>query len=170
MFTRLSLHLQILLAALVFSFQFSASANDFANERFPLHPDAQMTPGKLCSNGSTRRYPEGIPYCNRSVESGLKKEIFKAYDEELGFETRQMNRGDFKIDHYIPLCAGGANSVENLWPQHKSVYNITDPMEPLVCEKMAEGRLKQAEAIELIKRGKNDLDQVPEIIEYLEAL
>lgn len=150
----------------------SAHAFDFNNngQRFPTHPDAEMTPGKLCTNGTVRRYPEGIAYCTRNVERDLKAEIFKAYDSELGFETRQMNRGDFKIDHYIPLCAGGANSIENLWPQHRSVYEITDPMEPLVCQKMSEGVLKQAEAIELIKRGKNDLDQVEGIIEYLEAL
>ncbi|RYZ63685.1 MAG: hypothetical protein EOP05_23155 [Proteobacteria bacterium] len=151
-------HLQFLIAALVLSVAFQSNAN--TEERFPTHPDAQMTPGKLCSNGTTRRYPEGIPYCNRNVERGLKADIFKAYDEDLGFETRQMNRGDFKIDHYIPLCAGGSNSIENLWPQHRTVFAITDPMEPLVCEKMSEGVLKQAEAIELIKRGKNNLEQV----------
>lgn len=162
--------LQSLVLIAVLSFQISAQAFDFNQDRFPKHPNAEMTPGKLCANGSTRRYPEGIPYCERNVERDLKTEIFKAYDEELGFETRQMNRGDFKIDHYIPLCAGGSNSIENLWPQHRTVYEITDPMEPLVCEKMSEGRLKQTEAVELIKRGKNNLSEVPEIIEYLEAL
>lgn len=162
-------HLQILIVALVLSAAIQSNAT-MGNDRFPTHPDAQMTPGKLCENGSTRRYPEGIAYCNRSVERGLKADIFRAYDEDLGFETRQMNRGDFKIDHYIPLCAGGSNSIDNLWPQHRTVYAITDPMEPLICEKMSEGVLKQAEAVQLIKKGKNNLQEVPEIIEYLEAL
>ncbi|MNT67943.1 hypothetical protein D3C72_2061270 [compost metagenome] len=81
-----------------------------------------------------------------------------------------MNRMDFKIDHYIPLCMGGANDVENLWPQHKSIYAITDPLEPLLCEKMADGRLLQKDAINYIKAAKANLDQVPAIIRQVQGL
>ena len=77
---------------------------------------------------------------------------------------------DFKIDHLIPLCAGGANDEDNLWPQHKSVYNITDALEPVVCEKMAAGRLKQAEAVKLILQAKMHLDQVPSILKQIKRM
>jgi hypothetical protein len=81
-----------------------------------------------------------------------------------------MNRADFKIDHFIPLCAGGSNDSVNLWPQHKNVYEITDPIEPLLCAKMAQGRLSQTDAIKLIVRAKTDLSQVALVIKILQRL
>ena len=43
-------------------------------------------------------------------------------------------------------------------------------MEPLVCQKMAEGKLLQKDAVEMIKAGKLDLSKVPEIMARLNAL
>ncbi|MES2856996.1 MAG: hypothetical protein V4692_14100 [Bdellovibrionota bacterium] len=160
------------LAALLFvvsSYASAVNASDF-QERFPTHPDSQLTPGKLCENGRTRRYPEGIAYCQRNVDTQTKKERFQEYDQELGFETTRMDRQEFKIDHYIPLCMGGSNHSDNLWPQHESVYSITDPMEQVACEKMSQGLLKQARAIELIRRGKNNLQEVSGIMRMLNNL
>lgn len=138
--------------------------------RFPKSPDLTETPGKLCSNPTSIRYPEKIAYCERDVDSYTKNAVIAKYDKLFGFSIRQMNRGEFKIDHLIPLCAGGANVEENLWPQHKSVYNVTDPLEPLVCEKMAAGRLKQAEAIKLVLQAKLNLDQVTNIIKQIKRM
>jgi hypothetical protein len=123
---------------------------------FPLSPDPSMTPGSLCARPTERRYPERIAYCTRSVGSDRKRAIMRAYDEELGYRVTSMDRGAFKIDHYIPLCMGGSNESDNLWPQHMSVYQYTDALEELTCRRMAEGRLSQADAVELIKRAKAD--------------
>lgn len=139
-------------------------------QRFPLGPHPELTPGKLCDTPSELRYPEKIKYCKRSVHTSVKKAIIAEYDDEYGYQVESMDRKEFKIDHYIPLCAGGSNDEENLWPQHKSVYEITDPLEPLVCGKMAEGKLKQADAVRLVIEAKNDLARAPEIIEYVESL
>ena len=138
-------------------------------DSFPKGPDASLTPGTLCTSPDSYRYPEHIPYCSRNVDTDTKKGRFIAYDQ-IGYRTMSMPRGDFKIDHYIPLCMGGGNDAANLWPQHKSVYAITDPLEPALCEKMAEGKLKQADAVALIKQGKANLDQVPAIIARVNAL
>lgn len=155
--------------ALVLALQFSVTS--FASlADFPGGPDASLTPGSLCTRPTERRYPERIAYCERHVESQTKREIFRQYDTELGYNTRQMDRQQFKIDHYIPLCMGGSNETNNLWPQHVSVYTLTDPMEGLACEKMAEGKLDQAHAIELIKRGKNDHATIDGILEELNSL
>jgi hypothetical protein len=140
-----------------------------ANDAFPKGPDATLTPGVLCSTPDALRYPEQIKYCNRNVSTDLKKDIFVAYDQ-LGFRTRSMKRMSFKIDHYIPLCMGGANDFKNLWPQHESVYKITDPLEPLLCQKMSEGKILQKTAVELIIQGKANLDQVPAIIAKVQSL
>ena len=127
-----------------------------AADLFPTSPDAKLTPGSLCDHPSSRRYPEGIAYCSRDVDRNTKKQVMQAYDDQLGFSVTRMNRGAFKIDHYIPLCMGGSNHPDNLWPQHESIYKYTDLIEDVACQKMAAGRLKQADAIELVKRAKSD--------------
>lgn len=148
------------------------SINTFAysaSGQFPKGPDATLTPGALCEHPDSYRYPEKIAYCVRNVSSDLKRSLFVKYDQ-LGYRTTQMNRMDFKIDHYIPLCMGGANDEKNLWPQHKSIYAITDPLEPVLCQKMADGRLSQAKAVEYIKEAKNHLDEVPAILAEVNRL
>ncbi|MEY4632488.1 MAG: hypothetical protein RIQ81_2608 [Pseudomonadota bacterium] len=125
-----------------------------SNGRYPTTPDHSLTPGSKCDSPDTYRYPEKVPYCNRDVESSRKAAIFVRYDRELGFETTKMDRQSFKIDHYIPLCMGGSNDDSNLWPQHSTVYEHTDPAEGYLCERMKEGRLLQAKAIEIIREIK----------------
>lgn len=164
----LSLVRSLVVAAVLSStVAFTAQAGD---KRFPTAPDAQLTPGDVCHRPDAYRYPERIAYCNRDVDGGEKRDIIAMYDRERGYNIRGMDRQQFKIDHYIPLCMGGSNERDNLWPQHKSVYELTDPMEGLACEKMAEGRLKQADAIRLIKEGKNDFKKIDGIVEYLNGL
>jgi hypothetical protein len=147
---------------------FSISAQ--AKSIYPKNPDPRLTPGSVCKQANYYRYPERIAYCNRNVDKSEKQQVIRNYEQQLGYRIDRGQRGSFKIDHLIPLCAGGSNEMDNLWPQHKTVYDITDPMEPLICEKMAEGRLKQARAIELIHRAKNDLSQVPQVMAELNSL
>ena len=160
------------LAALVLAFSLGpiAEARSYDSSKFPMKPDATMTPGKLCDRPTRMRYPENIKYCDRDVDPQTKWFVIKEYVRKFGYDITSSNRSSFKIDHYIPLCMGGSNDISNLWPQHESVYFQTDPMEPLMCEKMSMGRLKQAEAIELIKRGKNDFSQIKSILAYVSRL
>ncbi len=138
--------------------------------RYPQGPNESMTPGSVCKHPTKYRYPEKIAYCERDVHSILKREVISNYDRKFGYRIESMDRQAFKIDHYIPLCMGGSNQQNNLWPQHKSVYEITDPLEQVLCEKMAFGVLRQAQAIDLIKQAKNDLDKAPEIFDYAQGL
>lgn len=142
----------------------------YASEPFPVGPDPGLTPGSLCASTKTLRYDEKIPYCSRDVDSSLKNEIIALYDDKLGFQVEQMKRVDFKIDHFIPLCMGGSNQPNNLWPQHKSVFAITDPLEGTTCLKMEQGKILQAEAVALIRRAKADLMEAKKIISYVQGL
>jgi hypothetical protein len=146
-----------------------ASTSLFANvtykAEFPKGPLEDLTPGSLCTSPSEFRYPERIPYCKRNVDSSLKSEIFAEYRDE-GFRLDPKTRSQYKIDHLIPLCAGGSNKEDNLWPQHKSVYEITDPMEPAACDALKTGRIKQSEVVRLILAAKKDLSLVEETTEY----
>lgn len=148
----------------------STLSTDLEAARFPTNPNHDMTPGETCQRPDTYRYPEKIAYCNRDVSSSTKYAIIDKYDAEYGYTIGQMNRGDFKIDHYIPLCMGGSNSTKNLWPQHKSVYVKTDPLEQKLCELMAGGKMLQAEAMEKIRFAKNNLDKAHDMDRELDHL
>jgi hypothetical protein len=138
------------------------------NDRYPIGPNPEKTPGKLCDRGTTR-YAQQITYCERNVSSGTKNTVIRDYDEELGFEIRQMSRNDFKIDHFIPLSIGGSNDEENLWPQHKSIYAYSDKIELYVFQLMEKDKILQKEAIALVKECKLELSRCPEIEDYLEG-
>lgn len=136
---------------------------------YPQGPDAVLTPGSLCERPDAYRYAEKIPYCNRDVDSSLKADIFQEYRNN-GFRLDPSQRSSYKIDHLIPLCAGGSNQEDNLWPQHKSVYEITDPLEPAACDAMKAGKLKQAEAVKMILAAKRDLKLVKKTVSYFLSL
>ncbi len=142
----------------------------FGGEPFPRIPSLSETPGKLCANPSSVRYPEKIAYCERDVDVYMKEDVIARYDNQLGYKIRTMNRYDFKIDHLIPLCAGGDNVEDNLWPQHKSVYAITDPIEPLICQRMEEGKLSQKEAVQMVIYAKTHLNELPRLMKILGSM
>ena len=146
------------------------TAPAFAQDSFPLGPDAQLTPGSLCNQGYQYRYSEHIRYCPRSVTGSTKKRVIDDYDRTLGYQVGSQPRREFKIDHYFPLCMGGSNEPDNLWPQHESVYVHTDPIEGMACDKMNAGRLKQSDAIELIKRAKSSVENAIEVEAYVRNL
>lgn len=137
---------------------------------FPESPDQGLTPGSLCDKPDSHRYPENIAYCSRDVSTRLKAQIFDIYRTELGYKLDLTNRKDYKIDHFIPLCAGGSNKKNNLWPQHVTIFTLTDPLEGLGCEKLALGKIRQKALIDLIRRAKEDLREVPQVLEQLNGL
>lgn len=144
-----------------------ASVSDF--NWFPTRPNEKVTPGDICDVADSFRYPERIKYCERNVSRERKAAIFYMYDREFGFHTQEMNRTDFKIDHYIPLCMGGSNDNENLWPQHKSIYQQTDPIEPVLCELMASGQILQMKAISIIRSVKQRPETSAKVLRDLES-
>ncbi len=155
--------------ALTVFLSFAVSAGVMAQD-YPQRPEASITTGKLCDKPSAVRYPEKIAYCERDVTYQTKEILMKEYDQKFNYHIQTLPRADIKIDHLIPLCAGGSNDISNLWPQHKSVYAITDPLEPVICAKMAAGRLKQKEAVSLVIEAKMNLDRTPKILQYVNEL
>jgi hypothetical protein len=136
---------------------------------FPKSPDPKITPGSLCTKPTTYRHPERIPYCERAVNSYAKELIFIAYRKDLGFSL-SGDRADYKVDHFIPLCFGGSNEDDNLWPQHKSLSKVTDIIESQGCEKLGKGKLTQKDAIDMIVRAKLNLTEAPAILKRLKKI
>jgi hypothetical protein len=148
----------------------SRGADNNVKQRFPLGPVVEVTPGSTCQHPDEIRYPSRVPYCSRNVSTNLKNDIIAQYDRDFGFEIREMSRQEFKIDHYIPLSIGGSNDRTNLWPQHRSVYELTDPLESMVSELIIHDRITQKEAIQQIQFAKNNLDQVSAVHARLEGM
>lgn len=153
--------------ALTLLFSLFAHA-DFIAE-YPQNPIQDLTPGSLCDRPDSYRYSERIPYCKRDVDSSLKNDVFQEYRHE-GYRLNPKNRSDYKIDHLIPLCAGGSNREDNLWPQHVTIYTQTDPLEHVGCEKLKAGKIKQARLVQLILAAKKNLTLVPATLTFLENL
>jgi hypothetical protein len=150
---------------LIFSIYFFSAVITWASSvGFPTIPDTLLTPGELCKNPSELRYPEKIPYCNRAVDREEKWDIIQNYMKKYNFVINDKNRAEFKIDHYIPLCMGGANTEKNLWPQHQSVFVFSDPYEAFLCHKLEVGEITQKQAIEKMKYGKSNYKEIPKLI------
>lgn len=132
-----------------------SQVNRVGNGMFPRGPEMSTTPGTTCSHGRLR---SGVQICDRDVSGGEKASVFEKYDRMFGFRTRSMPRDQFKVDHLIPLCMGGGNDDANLWPQHESIYTLTDPIEPYLCSLVSSHKLNQGEAIQIIREVK----QAPE--------
>jgi hypothetical protein len=147
----------------------SLSTFAYSAAEFPTGPNSELTPGELCSTPDSYRYPEHVAYCERDVSGELKDQVFAAY-RTLGYKLTANRRSSYKVDHYIPLCAGGSNNKENLWPQHLSIGSQTDFIEDLGCQKMAKGKISQANFIRLIKRAKNNLSEAPAVLSELNRL
>lgn len=143
------------------------SVNSFALS-YPKSPDPDLTPGSLCDTPDRYRHPQQIPYCERNVNSFLKELIFVNY-RKLGYSL-SGDRSGYKVDHFIPLCFGGSNKPDNLWPQHASLSVMTDSLEAMGCEVLGLGKATQIELLDLIIKAKLNTKEAPKIFKYLKSL
>lgn len=109
------------------------SAN--AQQPSPILPDSTLTPGDIfdvlgqdvCVPGYTKKV--------RAVPQEIKQEVYREY----GITSHV--RGDYEIDHLIPLELGGSNSIKNLWPESYLTLpwnarvkdRLEDKLHELVC-------------------------------------
>ena len=109
-------------------------------------PDDSLTPGALCTDSDDDfdqyDYPEQVARCTRNVDESEKADIGDAYGID------QSDWSDYEFDHLIPLCAGGSNAPENLWPQPIDEAKEKDKLEDSVCRRMKAGTLTQANAVQ----------------------
>jgi hypothetical protein len=107
-------------------------------ENLPVVPDPSLTPGAVASTdpNDVCGVVDGVTYSrrHRHTPAELKREVYAEYGIDRAGQ-------DFEIDHRVPLCIGGADVGENLWPQegwqHPS-YHDKDRLEAEVCREVCE--------------------------------
>ena len=112
-------------------------------------PNIKFTPGLLCSTKdpdfSNFDYPERVARCNRNIGDAEKAKVAANYGNIP--RSKWLN---YEFDHLLPVCAGGSNNAENLWPQPLAEAHKKDILEVDICLAMKAGTLKQADAIKKI--------------------
>ena len=97
-------------------------------------PDPKLTPGQLATS----------PAEMRGVTDAMRDEVFARY------RVPADRRGGYVIDHLIPKELGGADAIENLWPQKINARPYTARRKQVLAAKLLElvrsGRLTLAEA------------------------
>ena len=113
-------------------------------------PDPKLTPGvtrkvskkELCTAGSTKDA--------RLVSAKTKGLVFSRY----GFVKGKFKPGDYEIDHFISLELGGANDINNLWPQPyhgEATARQKDVVETNLHHRICKNLLTVAEAQAIIR-------------------
>lgn len=126
-----------LLLAIV-AFAFLLVARGYAED--PLVPNPKLTPGKVAESDKDRG----------GVTTAMEQKVFARY------RLPWSRRPQFKIDHLIPRELGGADSLENLWPQSIRARPYGTDRKELLTEvllaRIAKGQITLAQAQDQISK------------------
>ena len=120
------------------AFAFLLVASGYAEE--PLLPNPKLTPGKVAESDKDRG----------GVTTAMEQKVFARY------RLPWSRRAQFKIDHLIPRELGGADSIDNLWPQSVRAKPYGADRKELLTEvllaRIAKGQITLAQAQEQIRK------------------
>ena len=138
--------MNLFLAAMIASVALTANAR--AQEALLPHP--KLTPGRIAERDKDRR----------GVTLKMERKVFARYG------LPWARRAEFKIDHLIPLELGGADTIDNLWPQsvRTKPYGADrkELLTDVLLERIARKQIALEQAQELIRKDWIDafIDQV----------
>ena len=105
-----------------------------------LVPNPKLTPGRVAASDNDRH----------GVTIAMEQQVFRRY------HLPWTRRAQFKIDHLIPLELGGADTIDNLWPQKITARPYGSDRKELLAEvllqKVRAGKMTLAQAQEEIRR------------------
>ena len=105
-----------------------------------LVPSPKLTPGRVAKADKERG----------GVTLKLEQKVFARY------RLPWARRAEFKIDHLIPLELGGADTLDNLWPQslRTKPYGADrkELLTEVLLEKIRTGRMTLAQTQEEIRK------------------
>lgn len=116
-------------------------------------PDPVLTPGAVRT--VNRDEIVGVNTATvRNVSGAEKLAVYRRYGMKGPHDTipGTDHQEPFEVDHRLPLCAGGANDITNLWIQASDgpwTFHDKDALEDRVCSKLKKGLLtvEQAQAV-----------------------
>ena len=115
-----------------------------------LLPNPKLTPGKVAERDKDRR----------GVTLKMEQRVFARY------HLPWSRRAEFKIDHLIPLELGGADTIDNLWPQSVGTRPYSAERKESLTEallaRVRAGQMTLAQAQEEIRR-----DWIDAFIDYV---
>jgi hypothetical protein len=127
------------LIALSFVFIMTAT-NARAGDALLLLPNPKLTPGRVAKRDKDRG----------GVTLAMERKVFARY------RLPWSRRAEFKIDHLIPVELGGADTVDNLWPQSLAAKPYGTDRKELLTEmllvRIRAGQMTLAQAQEEIRR------------------
>jgi hypothetical protein len=97
-------------------------------------PNRKLTPGRVAQSDKERT----------GVTEQMERAVFDRY------HILWRRRAEFKIDHLIPVELGGADTIDNLWPQSLSTRPYHAQRKELLTQcllaRIAEGKMTLAQA------------------------
>jgi hypothetical protein len=116
----------------------SLAASGYSHE--PLVPNPKLTPGRVAQDDKEKG----------GVTLAMEQKVFARY------RLPWSRRPQFKIDHLIPRELGGADTIDNLWPQSVRAKPYGADRKELLTEvllaRIAKGEITLAQAQEQISR------------------
>ena len=101
-------------------------------------PNRKLTPGKLARSDAERG----------GVTEAMERKVFDRYG------IPWTRRAEFKVDHLIPLELGGADHIQNLWPQSLKIKPYGARRKEILTQhlltRIAAGQMTLAQAQEQI--------------------
>ena len=107
----------------------------------PILPDPKLTPGDTLPVTLADIQVKGYSSKVRNVPISVKREVYASYG------IAHWAKGEYEMDHLIPLSLGGSNSKKNLWPQSYQ----TEPWNAHIKDQLEDKLLA------MVRAGKADL-------------
>lgn len=126
------------------------TGHTLAGDILIYHPDPTLTGGLLCNYYDPdfikidHHTEERVSICNRRVKRNRKAELLDLYN------IPWSKRGEYKIDHIIPLSLGGSNQIENLFPIHLSLCSDYESIESKMLTSFRSGELSHADVVDKV--------------------
>jgi hypothetical protein len=123
-------------------------------------PDHTRTPGLVTTTNAAVVCAMGYARHARNVPYRVRDAVYASYGIPRGHRTAAGGyigpRRNYVIDHLVPLELGGANAVQNLWPQPRTEAKAKDRVEDALHEAVCSGRMKLGDAQLRIERHWED--------------